>query len=79
MKSIYPFLAFAAAKIRPMNPMEMDVERRANHPLVKSGVSCQEECLFKDLKNHWCFETVSPVLTTGWEWSQSAASNNWQL
>ena len=79
MKYIYPFLTIVAAKMRPMNPMELEVERKANHPTVKSGGSCQEECLFKDLNNYWCLETVSPVLSAGWEWEQSAASTYWNI
>ena len=54
------------------------VQGSKNEPVVGAG-SCQAQCLFQDDQNEWCFATTSPMLTTGWNWSQNTGTDFWQI
>ena len=45
-------------------------------PLVK-GTDCTTMCLFNDGLNSFCWKFQSPMLTAGWDWSQSTDDYEW--
>lgn len=49
------------------------------HVQAYDNDNCQNLCVFKDDQNQWCFSTTSPMLTTGWNWSQYTGTDFWQL
>ena len=51
----------------------------STHPLVErhNDLNCQNLCVFKDDDNQWCFSTTTPMLTTGWNWTQYTGSDFW--
>jgi hypothetical protein len=49
-------------------------------PIVEAS-DCTSMCLFSDQHNSFCFKFQSPVLKSGWEWSQTktSAPDSWQI
>ena len=94
MKSIILSLLVSniAAKVRPMAPYKKNLDdpeftvtkrthtRKMRVPVVEAAAStCEKECLFRDINNYWCLETVSPMLVGGWTWSQSSDTTYWNI
>ena len=94
MKSIILslFALEAEAKVRPMAPYKKNLEdpefqapkrthvRKMRSPIVEAAATnCEKECIFKDINNYWCMETVSPMLVGGWTWSQASDTTYWNI
>lgn len=70
----------ADAKVRPVLTPNTPAVGADQSPRVEaSSAACQENCLFKDDNNEWCFSTTPPILTAGWDWEQTAADTYYAI
>ena len=46
---------------------------RKAHAKVQSGVT-DDQCLFENLNDKWCFSATPPMVKIGWEFAQSWTS-----
>jgi hypothetical protein len=52
-------------------------EKKVRSPTVES--SGESMCLFKDDNNSWCFSGTTPMLTSGWQVTQTAEHGAWGI
>jgi len=73
-------IELADAKVRPVLTPNTPIVGADQSPRVEaSDAACQENCLFKDDNNEWCFSTTPPILTAGWEWEQTESDTYYAL
>ena len=50
---------------------------KKRHPLVQGQST--EKCFFQDDSTFWCFSGVSPILKSGWDFSQDTGGDYWTI